>query len=160
TARAPAGEGPGGARLTIMVEGRMSNRTMAVSLAVLLVGGAALAGPERIEYPKDYKQTFTLFTTRDQHRGGNTVVDIYANPIALKAAKADVLPTGSIILMEAWSAKLDANQQLVVDGNGRLDKDHFRGIVLMAKRTGWGEAYPPDVRNGDWDYAAFSTDGV
>jgi hypothetical protein len=138
----------------------MSNKAVAIGLgALLVVGGAALAGPERVEFPKDYKSSFTLVTTRDMHRGGNTVVDIYANPVALKAGKADVLPSGSIILMEAWSAKLDGQQQPEIDAQGRMIKDQFRGIVMMEKRAGWGEAYPANVRNGDWEYAAFSTAG-
>jgi plastocyanin len=29
----------------------------------------------------------------------------------------------------------------------------------MEKRAGWGTEYPPELRNGEWEYAAFTTDG-
>src|SRR5262245_1357375 len=119
----------------------MAKRMIAVAAAGLLLGSAALAGPEKIEFPKDYKTTFTHFTTRDAHRGNNVIVDIYANTVAMEAAKADELPTGSIILMEAFAAKLDAQQQPLLDANGRMIKDQARGIVMMEKRAGWGAAY-------------------
>ena len=28
----------------------------------------------------------------------------------------------------------------------------------MEKRTGWGTEYPDDIRNGDWEYQAFTAD--
>jgi hypothetical protein len=139
----------------------MAKRMIAAAAVVALaMGGAALAGPEKIEFPKDYKTSFTHFTTRDMHRGNNVIADIYANTVALEAAKADELPAGSIILMETFTAKLDAQQQPLIDANGRMIKDQVRGIVIMEKRAGWGAAYPEDVRNGDWEYAAFSPAGV
>src|SRR3546814_11730730 len=30
----------------------------------------------------------------------------------------------------------------------------------MEKQPGWGEAYPDDKRNGDWDYAWFDAEGT
>ena len=138
----------------------MANRMIGVSIIVLILAGGAFAGPERVEFPKDHKATFTYVTTRDMHRGGNTVVDIYANPTAVKGGKAQTLPSGSIVLMELWSAKLDDKQQPPLDAEGRMIKNEFRGIVMMEKRVGWGDAYPADVRNGDWEYASFSTAGV
>jgi len=29
----------------------------------------------------------------------------------------------------------------------------------MEKRQGWGAEYPGDLRNGEWEYSAFGTDG-
>jgi hypothetical protein len=28
----------------------------------------------------------------------------------------------------------------------------------MEKRTGWGAAYPPEKRNGEWEFQAFNAD--
>jgi len=28
----------------------------------------------------------------------------------------------------------------------------------MEKRAGWGAGYPPDKRNGDWEFQAFNAD--
>lgn len=138
----------------------MDKRMAVAAVATMIVAGAALAGPERLEFPKDYRSTFTYVTTRDMHRGGNTIVDIYANPAAVKGRKEAVLPNGSVVLMEAWSAKLDDKQQPVVDTKGRMVKNELRGFVIMEKQAGWGSAYPAETRNGDWDYASFGLDGA
>ena len=28
--------------------------------------------------------------------------------------------------------------------------------VVMEKRAGWGAEYPPEIRNGEWEYQAFT----
>jgi Cytochrome P460 len=28
--------------------------------------------------------------------------------------------------------------------------------VVMEKRTGWGAEYPPEMRNGEWEFQAFN----
>ena len=132
-----------------------------VTAACLLVAGDAGAGAELIDFPDDYKSTFTYVTTHDQHLGGNTVVDIYANYMAIYGANgADPLANGSVMLMETYRAKLDDDEQPVLDENGRMIKGQFRGIVMMEKRNGWGEIYPEELRNGEWEYALFTTNGV
>jgi hypothetical protein len=30
--------------------------------------------------------------------------------------------------------------------------------VVMEKRTGWGAGYPPEKRNGEWEFQAFNAD--
>lgn len=30
--------------------------------------------------------------------------------------------------------------------------------MFMEKRTGWGAEYPPEKRNGEWEYQAFNAD--
>ena len=37
---------------------------------------------------------------------------------------------------------------------GELDR-----VVVMEKRPGTGAAYPENLRNGDWEFAAFTADG-
>ena len=33
------------------------------------------------------------------------------------------------------------------------------GIFVMEKRRDWGAEYPEDLRNGEWEYARFTTTG-
>ena len=43
----------------------------------------------------------------------------------------------------------------------RLDLRFHTPLIAVAaqeKRTGWGEGYGPDKRNGEWEYAAFTPD--
>src|SRR5262245_29880756 len=138
----------------------MTNRMIGVGILTLIFAGVAFAGPERVEFPKDSKTSCTLVATRDGHRGGNGIVDVYVNQVALKGGKQAELPSDSYVMMETWSAKLDAQQQPMLDANGRMIKDQLRGLVAMEKRAGWGKAYPADLRNGDWEYASFSLDDV
>jgi hypothetical protein len=37
------------------------------------------------------------------------------------------------------------------------DEKLFR-YVVMEKRTGWGAEYPPNKRNGEWEFQAFNAD--
>ena len=135
--------------------------------AILLGAGltclvaTAFAGPEKIEYPKDWEKTFTLATTRDMHRGGNTIVDIFVNPIGVQSGKGEgPLASGTVIVMKGHRAQLDANNQLVYDAKGRLIKADASGaITVMEKRTGWGAEYGA-LRNGEWEYATFNAEGV
>ena len=37
-------------------------------------------------------------------------------------------------------------------------KGDLAGLTVMEKRTGWGTEYPDDIRNGEWEYSAFTAD--
>lgn len=134
----------------------------ALAFAPFLIVASAVAGPERVEFPKDWEQTYTFAATRDMHRGGNTIVDIFVNAAAVASGRGDgPLGSGSKIVMKGTRAKLDANGQPLLDDKGRMIKDTASGaITVMEKRAGWGADNPPDLRNGDWEYATFGADGV
>ena len=120
---------------------------------------AALAGPENVSFPADYKTTFKIIDTRDFHLGGNTVAVIYANQIAIDSAKkGGALASGSVFLMETYRAKVD-NGAPVLDDKGRMIKDSINGINMMERRTGWGKDYPAEWRNDEWEFATFTADG-
>ena len=44
------------------------------------------------------------------------------------------------------------------DANGRFIKDELVGYTVMEKRKGWGAEYPENIRNGEWEYQAFTAD--
>jgi plastocyanin len=48
----------------------------------------------------------------------------------------------------------------VKGANGRFVKGDVIALTVMEKRAGFGTEYPPELRNGDWEYAAFSPAGV
>lgn len=45
------------------------------------------------------------------------------------------------------------------DQAGRFVKGDLIGYTVMEKRAGWGTEYPDDLRNGEWEYSAFTADG-
>ena len=80
---------------------------------------------------------------------------------ALQAARdGKPLPSGTVIVMEIYRAKLDDQKQPVKDDAGRFVKEgDLTAVFVMEKRTGWGAEYPENLRNGEWEYGRFLPDG-
>src|SRR5512134_3155985 len=133
--------------------------------AVLLCGIAtamlpawAEAGPDRITFPAGYRSG-VLYTTVDradikQHR------ELYAGAEAVRAAQdGKFLPDGTVLTLVQYKVKLDDQGNPVKDAHGRFVKAEIAGYTVMEKRAGWGAEYPPELRNGDWEYSVFTADG-
>ena len=70
---------------------------------------------------------------------GNIREELFTSRAAIDAVKkGQPLPSGTVITMEDYR-------------DGKL----FRYIV-MEKRSGWGAEYPPERRNGEWEFQAFN----
>ena len=69
------------------------------------------------------------------------------------------MPSGTVLTMEVYRAKLDGKGELVRGTDGRLVKDGLPGLFVMEKRTGWGTDYVAGLRNGEWEYARFTVTG-
>jgi hypothetical protein len=135
-------------------------RIIIFSAIGLLFTGNVLAGPDNVVFPKDYRDAFELVAVRDHHLGGNSIAVIYGNKVALDSVKrGGPLDSGSVFLMEVWRAKMNGNE-LARDDKGRLVRDTMGNINMMEKRTGWGVGYPPEWRNGEWEFATFTADGT
>jgi Cytochrome P460 len=131
----------------------------ASAIALLLLVTAGTAEPDKVTFPTGYKTNHVLYTTVDRP-DNKTVRDIYASREAGKMAKAgQPLPSGAVITMEVYKAKVDDKGEPVKDANGRFTKDAMTGIFVMEKRTGWGAEYSDELRNGEWEYARFTVDG-
>jgi len=136
----------------------------AVGLAVLvavafLVTGPTSAGPEKIQFPAKW-QSFVLYTTVDR-ADNKQYRELYASSqAAVDAMKAGrPLPQGTVLVLIPYKAQVDAQGNPVKDAKGRYVKGEQVGVNVMEKRAGFGTEYPADLRNGDWEYAAFSVDG-
>jgi hypothetical protein len=132
----------------------------AVTIGIVLMALTALAGPERVEYPKDYRTTFVVYGTVD--RPDRKIVRVfYANREAVHAARpGQPVPYGTVLVMEDHKAKLDTSGQPVRDADGHfIASDEVIAVFVQEKRSGWGEEYPPEKRNGEWEYAWFNPDG-
>ena len=131
----------------------------ATLLACLLASVAVQAGPDNVKFPEHYAKGI-LYATVDradlkQYR------ELYITRYALDEIKAGrPLPSGTVITMVNYKAKLGADGQPEKDGNGRFIKTgEIAGIVVMEKRAGWGAEYPTEMRNGEWEYRVFKADG-
>jgi hypothetical protein len=139
-------------------------KIISISLAAVLVNGLVgytLAGPDRVTFPSGYAERFVLYNTVD--RPDRKIIRfMYVSPESHAKAKAgEPVPEGTILVMEDHRAKLDATGSVELGPDGRLvATDEITNIFVMEKRAGWGEAYPPEMRNGDWDYAHYLPDGA
>jgi len=112
----------------------------------------------RVTFPENYKSTFTMYQTVNRP-DINQVRYLWANPVAVEAARdGKPMPHGAVFVLEQHAAKLDAERKPVTGSDGFYVADRFVAFTVMGTGPGWGEAFPEMLRNGDWNYGAFSPD--
>lgn len=145
----------------------MRLRRLALIAALpISLAGAALAqqayrpGPQNIELPADWEARFIRYATLD-NATRKIVRNFYVNPEAFAAAKPGMpLPDGTLIILADNKARLAADGTPLLDQQGRLiPEPGWAAIGVQEKRAGWGEGYPAEKRNGNWEYARFLGDG-
>jgi hypothetical protein len=134
---------------------------LVIGLAAGLVGVTiAHAEQPRISFPSDYAKTFTNYLSLDRVQNPDQIIRLFANETALAAGnQGPDLPDGSVLVGEIYAARKDAEGQVMTSTLGRRVRDKLVAIAVMEKQAGWGEAFPKELRNGDWDFAIFSPDG-
>lgn len=139
------------------------SRSPIIALCVGLMAAIPLANAtdDRVKFPTGYATTFTNYLSLDRVQNPDQIIRLFANPTAREAAAAgQPLPDGSILVGEIYAAKKDKDGNVITSSLGRRIRDKFVAVAVMEKRAGWGEAFPADLRNGDWDFAIFSPDGT
>jgi hypothetical protein len=139
----------------------MKSAKPAVAVAVALIlaatgyAGHVRAGGDKITFPTDYEKG-VLYTTIDRP-DNKQYRELFASPEAVEALRAGKeMPSGTVLTLVQYKAKLDAAGNPEKDGNGRFLKGELLGYTVMEKRTGWGMEYADDIRNGEWEYQAFT----
>ena len=142
----------------------MNNRK-AVTLAAALgaVTGCVLAvqvraGGEKVAFPENYASG-ALYATVDRY-DNKQYRELWATPAsAVEAARrGEPIPSGTVLTLIQYKAQVDAQGNPTKDAKGRFIKGDLIAYTVMEKRTGWGTEYPDDVRNGEWEYQAFTAD--
>jgi plastocyanin len=110
---------------------------------------------DRVGFPEGYQSTYQTFFVLDRPDNKQVRV-IYANDKAA-AAKPGDFPYGSILVMETYRTVEDEAGNVVLDENGRYQRDTLAGIFVMRKEPGFGAAYEMN-RTGEWEYVAFRPD--
>lgn len=112
----------------------------------------------QVTFPEGYRSSFTLYQTVNRP-DLNQVRYLYANAVALQAVReGKPPPAGSVLLLEQWAAKLDADRKPVAAAGGYYAPDRLLGYAVMGAGAGWGQGFPEMLRNGDWNYAQFNPD--
>jgi hypothetical protein len=141
----------------------MSLRTSAAAAALGTVAilGAAVpvgAGGDLVKFPEEFAKG-VMYTTVDRADNKQYRELFVSPPAAIEAAKkGEPLPSGTVLTLVQYAAKLDAQGNPEKDANGRFIKDRLLAYTVMEKRAGWGKEYADDVRNGEWEYQAFTAD--
>ena len=132
----------------------------AALLAAVVVTATVEAGPDNVKFPVNFTKG-VLYTTVDR-ADNKQYRELYITRFALDEVKAGrPLPSGTVLTMVNWKAKLDESGRPAKDASGRFIKsDEIANIVVMEKRMGWGAEYPPEMRNGEWEYRVFKADGT
>jgi hypothetical protein len=126
-----------------------------LGLAVTSYVGHVRAGGDKIAFPADYEKG-VLYTTVDRP-DNKQYRELFATPEAVDALKAGKeMPSGTVLTLVQYRAKLDAAGNPEKDGNGRFIKGDLIGYTVMEKRSGWGTEYADDIRNGESEYQAFT----
>jgi cytochrome c553 len=109
-----------------------------------------------VAFPENYKSTYTKYHTIN-FPATKQVRYYYANPVALKAARdGRSLPDGSVLFVEVYSAKVDADKNAVTGPDGFYVADQLVSYTAMARDAGWGKDIPEMLRNEEWNYAVFT----
>ena len=136
---------------------RISVALTVITVLVFLAAVPGGAGPERIVFPANYKD-HVLYATIDRY-DVKQYRELYSTPEAVKAAReGKPIPSGTVLTLIQYKAPVDASGNPIKDSNGRFVKGDLAGITVMEKRTGWGTEYSDDIRNGEWEYSAFTAD--
>ncbi len=135
-----------------------------IAFAATVLGAAAQApyrpGPHNIELPMDWQSRFIRYATVDKP-DRKIIRHIYVNPEALSEARAGApAPHGTMLIMADTRARVDAAGQPLLDSAGRfIPEPGWIALAAQRKEAGWGEGYGPELRNGEWEYAAFDGAG-
>jgi len=112
----------------------------------------------RVAFPEGYKESFVKYLTIN-FPATRQVRYYYANRPAVEAAKAGrPLPDGSVLFAEVYTVKLDADKNPVKGGDGFFVAEKLVAYTAMASGPGWGAEFPEMLRNGNWNYAVFTTE--
>lgn len=109
-----------------------------------------------LAFPVGFQQSFTRYGKAN--RADNKQVRwLYANKAAVDGYKANgVLPDGSIIMMEVYKAKLDADGKPVTAQDGFYQEGALAAYAMMQNQKGSGADVPIELRNADWQYDFFT----
>jgi plastocyanin len=108
---------------------------------------------DQVGLPTNYATGFQPFYVFDRADTRQVRV-VYGNDIADSGMP---FKNGSILVMETYRARLDAQNVPVRDLNGRYERDALLGIFVMRKDKWFGRRYR-DNQTGDWEYASFAAD--
>jgi len=136
---------------------RIIGRSAAIAAAALTgLAAPVLADGDKVAFPSNYDKG-VMYTTVDRADNKQYRELFVSPPAAVEAAKkGEPLPDGTVLTLVQYRAVLGPDGNPTKDADGRFSKGEIVGYTVMEKRAGWGAEYPPEIRNGEWEYQAFT----
>ena len=108
--------------------------------------------------PADYKSwpTFLMNIDKEQNK---QVRDLYINKIGARPSAGQMFPNGTVMVMELYKAKEQADGNLEKGPDGKLVKGDLAKVFIMGKGEGWAKDVPDNIKTGAWVFSAAGPDG-
>ena len=137
-----------------------------IALSILALAGcatqASAPAPKlkdgEVAVPADYK-TWPKFLSEIQRPDAKQVREAFINPTGAAVKAGGAFANGTLMVMEIYKARENADGTLMKGSDGKLVKGDLAKVFVMGKGAGWGELAPAGLKNGDWSYSAFLADG-
>lgn len=116
--------------------------------------------PEHVKFPDGYEKSYTNYATANR-ANQKQVAKLYANEAAITGyTQGKVAASGSVLIMEIYSPKTDADGKPVPGSDGIFEIDSLAAVAVMEKRDNWGADFPQENRAGNWGFALYNPDGT
>ncbi len=134
---------------------------LGAACGLLAVVAFAGGNPQFVQFPGDYKGSFTNYATMNR-AGSAAVAKMYANDVAISSyKKGQPAASGSVIVMEVYKPKMGSDGKPVVGGGDGVNKiDKLAAIAVMERRTTWPGNFAASDRVGRWGFAIYNPDGT
>ncbi len=131
--------------------------TISTLFAFYAYGGG---DPDFVKFPRDYEASFAHYATMNRAEQ-QQVAKMYANDTAISSYEKDQKAApGSIIVMEVYQPKKDAEGNPIVGDDGVYEIDKLAAVAVMEKRDDWPAEYPSENRLDNWGFALYNPDGT
>jgi len=148
--------------------GAFAQPTRLAADGAMAIAPQLLGAGDKIVFPERYAEG-VMYTTLDRPaslkpsapglENAAQYNKFYATAAAIKALRnGEQIPSGAVITVVKYRAKLDPHGNPIKHENGRFVRGDLIGFSVMEKRTGWGAAYPTEIRNGEWEFQEFTAD--
>lgn len=115
--------------------------------------------PEFVKLPADYQTSFTNYATFNRD-GKELVAKMYANDAAMASYRDDQqADPGSILIMEIYKPKKDAEGKAIVADNGVFEMADLAAIAVMERSDSWSSDFPAEHRLAGWGFSFYGANG-
>lgn len=138
----------------------MRKSLIGLGLVLTTLASTAQAEGKKLDFPADYKSTFTNYLSLDRTQNPDQLIRLFGNDAAMKGPGPDgKLPFGSVLVAEIYKAKKAKDGTVLTSALGRRIRGKFALVAIMERGKDLGNDQPDGLKNGHWEFATFKPDG-